>query len=200
VLRSSVFLLAVLLPSSGYSRIVCALGPGASSWKSAADQRPTTDAMQLAARVNTAAKSICMSHCPAVMVFRNTTAANAMLVAEAGQPGLVYAPQFFASVHDRYGDSGIIAIIAHEFGHALDDAMGAAWIKSTWTPELRADAWAGCALAKLNLNPADFTAALGALAKYPAASHPGWSVRLPAIRAGYAGCGGSHFTDVPGPA
>jgi hypothetical protein len=146
--------------------------------------------MQLAARLNAAVKMICADNCPGVMLFRNSTAANAMLVAEGSQVKLVYSPQFFASVHDGFGDAGIVAIIAHELGHALDDAMGAAWIQSKWTPELRADAWAGCALAKSNLNPREMEAALGALSKYPSPSHPGWNVRQPAIRAGYAGCGG----------
>ena len=147
--------------------------------------------MQLASTVNAASKSICESHCPAVMVFRNSTAANAMLVADGNQARLVYAPNFLASVHEAYGDAGIIGIIAHEFGHALDDALGAAWIESKWAPELRADAWAGCTLAKSGLGRGELQSALDALAKHPSPSHPAWPRRLPAIRAGYKGCGGN---------
>jgi hypothetical protein len=156
------------------------------------DQRPSSDAMQLASRVNTAVKTICGSNCPGVSVFRNTTAANAMLIAKDGQGKLVYAPQFFASVSDSFGDPGILAIIAHELGHALDDGLGAAWIKSNWTPELRADSWTGCVLAKSNLSPKDLEAALRALAKYPSQAHPAWSIRLPVLRTGYTSCGGSQ--------
>jgi hypothetical protein len=184
----------VLGSSSAGAQVVCALGPGAASYKSSADQRPTSDAMQLAGRVNAAAKTICASNCPAVMVLRNATAANAMLVADAGQAKLIYAPQFFATVADGYGDAGIIAIVAHEFGHALDDTMGAAWIQSGWTPELRADSWAGCALAKSGLSAKEMEAALGALAKYPSPSHPSWNLRVPPIRAGYTKCGGDGST------
>jgi hypothetical protein len=184
-------LLVGLLSFGASYQVVCALGSGASAWKPSADQRPTSDAMQLAGRLNAAVKTICASSCPEVMMFRNETAANAMLVAEGSQAKLVYAPQFFASAHDSFGDAGIIAIIAHELGHALDDAMGAAWIQSKWPPELRADAWAGCALAHCDLSPSDMEAAFAALAKYPSPAHPGWSVRLPAIRAGYTGCGGN---------
>ena len=78
-----------------------------------------------------------------------------MLVVTDDQAKIVYAPQFFAAVYDNYGDGAIIAIIAHEYGHALDESSPGAWMKSDWTPELRADAWAGCALAKSDLSAND---------------------------------------------
>jgi hypothetical protein len=173
------------------TQIVCALGPGASSYKASADERPTADTMQLVNRVNAAAKAICASTCPAVGVFRNTTAAEAMFIAETNQGKLAYAPRFFASVHESYGDAGIIAIIAHEFGHALDDAMGAGWIKKSWTPEQRADSWAGCVLASSDLSAKDMRPALAALAMNPPPSELNWNSRLPVIRSGYVGCGGT---------
>jgi hypothetical protein len=183
-------LLAGLISLNVSAQVVCALGPGASAYKPSGDQRPSSDTMQLASRVNTAVKTVCKSNCPAVAVFRNTTAANAMLIADGNQAKLVYSPQFFATVNESYGDAGIMAIIAHEVGHALDDVLGAAWIKNGWTAELRADSWAGCALARSDLNAADTQAALNALAKYPSPAHPSWTIRLPAIRAGYTACGG----------
>jgi hypothetical protein len=189
-LRAS--LLTGLFSLSVSAQVICTLGPGAAAYKPAEDQRPTNDTMQLVNRVNAAVKTICKSNCPGVAVFRNTTAANAMLIAEGNQAKLAYSPAFFATVNESYGDAGIIAIIAHEVGHALDDVMGAAWIKNGWTPELRADSWAGCALARTDLNPADTQAALTALAKYPSPAHPSWTVRLPAVRAGYTACGGDN--------
>jgi hypothetical protein len=189
-------LLAGLLSFSAHAQVLCSLGP-ASSYKSSADQRPSSDAMQLVGRVNAAVKTICQSNCPGVMVLRNTTAANAMLIVDRSQAKLVYSPSFFASVHDSLGDPGIIGIIAHEFGHALDDALGAAWIESSWTPELRADAWAGCTLAKSDLSASDRETAFTALAKYPSPGHPGWNLRLPAIRAGYTACGGAASKSKP---
>jgi len=183
-------LLAFLLPLGAMAQVVCALGPGASSYKPDGNQRPTPDAMELAGRVNTAIKTICSPNCPETAVFRNTTAANLMLVVDSGQAKLIYGPQFFATVYEHYGDGAILGIIAHEMGHALDDVMGAAWVQKTWSPELRADSWAGCTLARIDLNPGDLEASLAALAKYPAPGHPAWNVRLPILRTGYTKCGG----------
>jgi hypothetical protein len=173
------------------AEVVCALGPGVGSYKPAADQRPASDAMQLANRVNAAVKTICGSQCPTMAVLRNATAANAMLIADAGQAKLVYSPQFFATAYDSFGDDGIVAVLAHEVGHALDATMGAAWIKKNWTAELRADAWAGCLLARLDPSPRTLQPSLAALSKYPSPSHPSWNLRLPVLRTGYTQCGGA---------
>jgi hypothetical protein len=190
--RASALWLAVfLLPASAPAQIVCTLGAGTSAYKPTADQRPSGDAMQLAGRVNAALKTICAANCPATALFRNATAPNAMLVAVGGQAKLVYAPQFFSAAYDSYGDGAILGIIAHELGHALDDTMGAAWVKSDWPAELRADAWAGCTLARIDLSETDFEAGLKALAKYPPPSHPDWKQRLPVLRTGFTQCGGA---------
>ena len=189
--KYSVPLLISWLPLIGAAQVVCALGSGASSYKTSADQRPSPDAMQLVIRANAAAKTICVSNCPEVVVFRNASASNLMLIADAGRAKLVYAPQVLTDVHDRYGDDGIVALVAHALGHALDDGMGAAWIKKSWTSELRADAWAGCILARLDPAPGTLQPSLSALAKYPSPSHPSWSLRLPALRTGYMQCGGA---------
>ncbi len=188
---SVIFLTAFLVPIPASAQIVCALGPNASAYKPASDQRPSADAMQLAGRVNAALKTICAANCPQTVLFRNSTAPNAMLVAAAGQAKLVYAPQFFSAAYDALGDGAIVGLIAHELGHALDDTLGAAWVKSDWPPELRADAWAGCTLARVNLSAGDLLASLSALAKYPAPSSPGWKQRVPVLRTGFTQCGGN---------
>ncbi|MBZ5575810.1 MAG: hypothetical protein LAP40_04540 [Acidobacteriia bacterium] len=146
--------------------------------------------MELAARVNLAVTSICAPNCPGTGLYRNPTAPNLMLQVNSGVAKLVYAPEFFSAVYEQYGDGAIVGLIAHEMGHALDDALGAAWIKSSWTPELRADAWAGCALGKLGQSARDLEGSLAALAKYPSAGHPAWSIRLPVLQAGFTQCGG----------
>jgi hypothetical protein len=179
-----------LMPVSAMAQVVCALGPGAASYQPSGDQRPSSDAMQLASRLNTAEKAICATNCPEVALYRNSTAPNVALIVKPGQAKLVYAPQFFATLYSSYGDPGILAVIAHEMGHALDDSMGAAWISSGWTPELRADAWAACTLARSHLSQSDMHQALAALGKYPSPAHPSWNLRLPAIRSGYTHCGG----------
>jgi len=184
-------LIASLLPLAAAAQVVCVLGPAAAGYKASEDKHPTADAMQLVGATYAAGKSVCGTNCPEVVLFRNTTASNVMLVTDAGRAKIVYNPTFITSVYDRYGDAGVQALMAHEIGHALDDALGAAWIEKGWTPEMRADSWAGCILAKSNLSPADVTAALAALAAHPSAAHPAWNVRLPAIRAGYSRCGGA---------
>ena len=173
------------------AEIVCALGSGATSYKPASDQRPSSDALQLANRVNAAVKTICGVQCPTMAMFRNATVPNAMLVNDAGQAKLVYSPQFLSAAYASSGDAGIVAIMAHEVGHALDATMGAVWIKKSWTAELRADAWAGCILARLDPSPGTLQPSLSVLSKYPSPSHPGWNLRLPVIRAGYTQCGGT---------
>jgi hypothetical protein len=185
------FLIACALPLAAAAQVVCALGPGATAYKASEDKHPTADAMQLVGGAYAAGKSVCGTNCPEVILFRNTTASNVMLISDTGRAKIVYNPAFVTSVYDRYGDAGVQAVMAHEIGHALDDALGAVWIEKSWTAELRADSWAGCILAKSNLSPADVTAALAALAAYPSSAHPGWNVRLPAIRAGYSRCGGA---------
>ncbi|HEX5228665.1 MAG TPA: hypothetical protein VFW44_13190, partial [Bryobacteraceae bacterium] len=181
-------LVLLLMPGCAVAQVICALGPNAPTYQASQDQRPAADALQLAARVGAAEKAVCAANCPGVALLRNPTAPNAALIASNGQAKLVYAPQFFAAVYASSGDAGIIAILAHEAGHALDDAMGAAWIKKDWPPEVRADGWAGCILAHADLNARDLASALGALEKNPPSSHPAWSLRLPAIRTGYARC------------
>jgi hypothetical protein len=178
------------LPFGASAEVICALGAGASSYDAKGDERPTGDAMQLAGRMNAALSPTCTPQCPQIAIFRNATAPNAMLVVTADQAKFVYAPQFFAAVYDKYGDGAIIAIVAHLYGHALNEVHPASWMKSDWTPELGADAWAGCALAKSDLGANDLADALTAVAKYPPAAQSNWPPRVPALRLGYTHCGG----------
>jgi hypothetical protein len=194
MIQGAAFAVWLTMPVAAIAQI-CALGPGASSYKTASDQRPSADALELVRRTDEAAGKVCGSSCPPVVLFRNATAPNLILMVDAGRARIVYSPQAFAAVYERHGDAGLAALIAHEIGHALDDAMGAAWIEKAWTPELRADAWAGCILAKDNLTAAEIPQAMAALKEYPSPAHPGWGVRLPAIRSGYTHCGGTAPLD-----
>jgi hypothetical protein len=187
--KKNCLLWALLLPFNANAEIVCALGSGASSYKASQDQRPSGDAMEMARRLNTALTPICSPKCPQIAVFRNSTAANAMLVVTPDEAKFVYAPQFFQTVYDNYGDGAVIAMIAHEFGHALDDIYPGRFGRGG-TPELRADAWAGCTVAKLDLSPNGLAETLTAVSKYPSPAHPGWPLRLAALRLGYTQCGG----------
>src|SRR5215831_14198106 len=156
-------------------QIICSLGPKISSYNAYSDQRPSSDAMQLAMPVNAAMAAVCRPNCPRVSLFRNPTASNAMLIGSSGQSRIVYNPEFFTKIYDAYGDSGIETILAHELGHAIDATTQVAWMKRQWTTELRADAWTGCALAKLNFNSRGLGAAVDVLAKYPPPSEPDWT-------------------------
>jgi hypothetical protein len=190
-MRLTAVLLLFTLPFSvSAQQVLCALGSAAGAYRTLSDERPTGDAMQLIVQTFAGVKKVCGAMCPETVLFRNATAANLMLLVTGGRAKIVYAPQVFTAVYDKYGDPGITALLAHEMGHELDDAMGAAWIDKSWTPELRADSWAGCVLAKSNLTGQEMTAALAAMAEYPSPQHPGWNVRLPVIRAGYTQCGG----------
>jgi hypothetical protein len=182
------------LPLVAGAEVICALGPGAASYDGKSDQRPTADAMELAKRVNAALSPTCTPRCPEMAIYRNPTAPNAMLVVTTDQAKVVYAPQFFSAVYDNYGDGGIIAMIAHEYGHALAEVHPVDWMKSDWNAELKADAWAGCALAKSDLSVNDLADALTAMSKYPPANGSSWPLRLPALRIGYLQCSGNSAT------
>src|ERR1700732_2365855 len=108
VCARSQWLLAAALVLPLKAEIVCALGSDTASYKPAADQRPSSDALELAGRVNAAVKTICGAQCPTMALFRNATAPNAMLIADSGQAKLVYSPQFFAAAYESFGGTGIV--------------------------------------------------------------------------------------------
>jgi hypothetical protein len=181
-------LLSVLLVAG--PEIVCRLGPADPPYNAYKDERSTGDALELAGKVNAALASSCRPNCPTISMYRNSTASNLMLIRDEDRVKLVYKPAFFTSVYESYGDGGILAIMAHEVGHAIDEAAPVAWMKTNWTPELRADAWAGCALGRMNLSSRTLQAGLNALSKYPSPSHPNWTARIPVLQQGYTQCSG----------
>jgi hypothetical protein len=170
--------------------LVCKLGTSDTAYNAYSDERSSGDSLELAGKVNAALVSECRPNCPRISMFRNPTASNLMLLRDSDQMKLAYKPQFFTNVYDTYGDAGILAILAHEVGHAIDGASKAPWMKSNWSPELRADAWAGCALARMNLKRRALDAGYAALSNYSPESRPDWTTRLPAIETGYKQCGG----------
>src|SRR5215471_10359794 len=130
-------------------QVVCRLGPAESTYNAYSDQSSSPDALELAGKVNAALRSFCIPNCPRISMFRNATASNLMLLRTSDQVKLVYKPAFFTTVYEASGDSAIMALLAHEVGHAIDGVASAAWMKSNWNTELRADAWAGCALGSM---------------------------------------------------
>ena len=110
-----------------------------------------------------------------MLLFANATTPNTATVTDgAGVSKIAYSPRFVSSLQTTYGPIATLGIFAHDLGHHLD-ATGnrAPWMKSSWDSELRADAWAGCAMAKAELTPSRLQAVLLALSTYPSPAHPG---------------------------
>ena len=168
--------------------IVCALGTATTGYNESNDEKPR-DMTNIIHRVDDVYRPFCLPKCPKAALLRNATAPNLMMLVTIEGAKMVYSPQFFAGVYGKYGESGLFALIAHVYGHAIDETTESHWIPSSWSPELRADAWAGCALAKSGL-PGSGLGALGALAEYPPPSNAVWSRRVPALRLGFTHCGG----------
>jgi hypothetical protein len=181
-------IIAVLLMAE--PQVVCRLGPPDPPYNAYSDQSSSPDALELAGKVNAALRAYCIPRCPRISMFRNATASNLMLLRTSEQMKLVYKPAFFTTVYEASGDSAILALLAHEVGHAIDGIAPAAWMKSNWDPELRADAWAGCALGTMKLSQRAMQVAFTTLEKYPSSSHPDWNTRLPVIQLGFRQCGG----------
>jgi hypothetical protein len=109
----------------------------------------------------------------------------------SGQAKIVYAPQAFTAIFDRFGDAGIVALFAHALGHALDDGIGAKWVDPKWPAEVRADAWAGCVIARAGFSRMEIEEAMASLRENPSLAHPAWPQRLLALNAGFSHCGGA---------
>src|SRR5262245_56714064 len=129
-------LLSVLLVTG--PEIVCRLGPADPPYNAYSDERSSGDALELAGKVNAVLVSSCRPNCPTISMYRNPTASDLMLIRAEGRVKLVYKPAFFTRVYESYGDGGILALMAHDVGHAIDAATPSAWMKANWTPELRA--------------------------------------------------------------
>jgi hypothetical protein len=185
---------ALLLPvAAAWADVLCALGSATAvnAYKPASDQRPSADTMQIVRRVDAALAPFCQPKCPQAAMLRNDTAPNLMLTADQNGARLVYAPQFFAAAYAKFGEPALIALIAHVYGHAIDEVTRPVWLPASWNLELRADGWAGCVLAKSNLPAASLSSALAALAMYPPPAQTAWAPRAAALRLGFAHCGGA---------
>ena len=188
-LSVSLFSMAALLPPlRAQAQVLCSLGP-ATPYDPMADMPPSAGAL---ADLKKVAALLCPKGCGKVLLFANATTPNTATVTDgAGVSKIVYSPSFTSSIRSSFGPIATFGIFAHDVGHHLD-ATGnrAAWMKDGWDSELRADAWAGCAMAKAELSPSRVQAALLAMSIYPSPHHPAWNVRRPVISEGYVRCGG----------
>jgi hypothetical protein len=178
---------SLLLATVAKAQLVCSLG-GDSYYNANSDMNATPDALRIARNV---ANVLCGGTCGATLI-RNPTAGTVLtVVLPYGAAKVVYSPQFLKSV-ETIGDGAIFGIFAHETGHVVDGRMNVAWMPNSWGRELRADAWAGCALARAALSEDQTTAALRAILRYPSPTHPARNLRVPALDLGYRSCGGTR--------
>jgi hypothetical protein len=182
------FSLAVMLPLRAQAQVLCTLGP-ATPYDPMADMPPSAGAKADLTKVTTL---LCPKGCGKVLLFANATTPNTATVTDGGGVSkIAYSPSFASSVRSNFGPIATFGIFAHDLGHHLD-ATGtkAAWMKESWDAELRADAWAGCAMAKAQLTPSRQQAVLLAMSTYPSPHHPDWNARRAVITEGFTQCGG----------
>ena len=169
--------------------VLCALGPASSGYVPLTDQPASPTATRETKRLFSL---VCPKDCGQLGVFRNASAPNALAVSVGNHmTKIVYNAAFLEGAVKAYGPGASLGILAHEVGHHVDTIVPPPpWMNADWSPELRADAWAGCQLARTGNKPAEIKAALQAIAMSPSPSHPAWSVRAEALQRGFAGCGG----------
>lgn len=186
---SALLSLALLLGArDARAQIVCTLGPSAGAYIPQYDAPPTPYAQN---EFLVLLRLMCPAGCGNVTYAQNPSVPNAMTMSvQPGVSKIAYSPGFMGAIFQRFGPGASFGVIAHELGHHLDFMSPAAWYDHAWGRELRADSWAGCALARAGLDATALQTATLAIATYPSPSHPAWNLRLPAIQAGYNACGG----------
>lgn len=179
--------LSLLLATLARAELVCSLGADV-YYDSKSDGNASPDALRIAREV---ANVICGGTCN-IALFRNPTAGNLLTVtAQDGSAKIVYNPQFLKSIDSSIGNGAIFGLFAHEVGHVVDRRLNVTWMPGSWDHELRADAWAGCAIARAALPDDRKTAALRAMLRYPPIGHQARDLRVPALELGYHSCGGA---------
>jgi hypothetical protein len=182
----------MLLSSTEAQLYVCQMGAGGSAYNQAMDMQPDSRAYNEMLMVM---RAMCGNNCGNVTLVQNRTASLAMMfVLSQGVSKIVYNPDDFNYISTRYGGAATIAIFAHELGHHIDFYyVPPSWMQSSWDREIKADAWAGYALAKLGLSTTETEIFLKVLAAYPSPTHPAWNIRIPALRSGFYAGGGTNW-------
>ena len=151
-----------VLAGRAEAQVLCTLGSAPAGYESLADM-PASASAQADLRKLKAA--LCPKGCGKVLLFANPTAPNVATVTDGqGTSKITYNPKFLASIQEELGPAGTLGVFAHELGHHLEKtASHPSWMETAWDSELRADAWASCALAKVELRPSAVQAAVRAL-------------------------------------
>lgn len=176
---------------------VCALGP-TTSFNPMRATPPSPRAVALSQDVY---RALCPTGCGTVTLVSNVSAPNALILAQPGLTSVVhYSPDFMNTLETGFGTGAAFGVLAHELGHHIDlNTPKPAWFDSAWGRELRADAFAGCALARAGLEPDVLARAMAAMMRFPSPSHPGADLRIPAVRRGWHECGGAGVLDLADP-
>lgn len=191
----SVLMMVVVLNTAwvgaAHAQLVCTLGVGPVRYNPYQDMPPSSHAATELMRIHHLLCSSSPYGCGSYVLARNPTVSNAMAMAVSpGLTKIVYNAGFMNSVAGQYGGGATFGILAHEFGHHIDFHTTPFWMNTSWSRELKADAWAGCALARAGIGTTAIENALIAIATYPSPSHPDWPRRQQAVRTGFVSCGG----------
>lgn len=190
-LLASIVLFFLMVTPSMAQQILCAVGTGANQYNPNFDQPPSQMAINQAKYIKQ--QLLCPQGCGTISLFSNPTTPNAMIMTFGnGLSKLVYRASFMNYMVNQHGPNAAFGIMAHEIGHHIDFLqIPATFMDASWSRELRADAWAGCALARAGVSTNQMSGSLFAMSQFPTQTHPSWHNRIPAVRQGYLQCGGS---------
>ena len=108
-----------------------------------------------------------------------------------GNSRVRYSPRRFQQIEREFGEEATYGIIAHEVGHHFDmNGHRKVRHQHSWESELAADEFAGCALAKREMDVWALVRALHQLSPHPTSTHPDGPRREEAIVRGFTQCGG----------
>ena len=175
---------------AAHAQLVCTLGVGpVQQYNFNWDMAPTPHAATELRHIH---DLLCSPYgCGTYLLVSNPTVPNAMAITMGpGVTKIAYKADFMNGIASQYGGGATFGILAHEFGHHIDFHTTPTWMNTSWSRELKADAWAGCALARAGIGTAAIENALTAIASHPAPSHPAWPLRQQAVRTGFVSCGG----------
>jgi len=129
-------------------------------------------------------------------IFENPSVGNNALTFVTGlrqgrktRAMIVYSARFLNILDREFGAGASFGVLAHEVGHHLT-ASGSLRreFDHPWDEELRADYFAGCALAGAGQSPQDLETAFKALAKVASPTHPASGDRNRKVKEGFNHC------------
>lgn len=138
---------------------------------------------------------ICAEHCSSILLSAGDDTIAAIQT-NGSEAVLSYSELDLAVVRQFIGREAVVGILAHEVGHHLDFLDGARKPESCAGDasmvchllELTADSYAGCSLAKSNLDVEPLLTFLRIEASLESDSHPAWPERKRAVMSGFERC------------